>query len=55
MEYYYNADPEIQRSVEKIEYYKTIISTLTDIVDNLKWRHQTIGNMIRWRQFEAGG
>ena len=54
MEYYYNADPEIQRSVEKIEYYKTIISTLTDIVDNLKWRHQTIGNIIKWRQFEAG-
>jgi len=55
MEYYYNADPEIQRSTEKVEYLKTIISTLTEIVDNLKWRHQTIGNMIRWRQFEAGG
>lgn len=55
MEYYYNADPEIQRSTEKVEYLKTIISTLTEIVDNLKWRHKTIGNMIRWRQFEAGG
>ena len=55
LEYYYNADPEIQRSTEKVEYLKTIISTLTEIVDNLKWRHQTIGNMIRWRQFEAGG
>ena len=55
MEYYYNADPEVQRSTEKVEYLKTIISTLTEIVDNLKWRHQTIGNMIRWRQFEAGG
>lgn len=55
MDYYYNADPEIQRSTEKVEYLKTIISTLTEVVDNLKWRHQTIGNMIRWRQFEAGG
>jgi len=55
MDYYYNADPEIQRSTEKVEYLKTIISTLTEIVDTLKWRHQTIGNMIRWRQFEAGG
>lgn len=55
MDYYYDSDPELQKSEEKIEYYKTIISTLTEIVDSLKWRHQTIGNIIRWRQFEAGG
>ena len=54
MDYYYDADPEIQRSEEIIQYYKTLIDTLTDIIDNLKWRHQTIGNMIKWRQFEAG-
>lgn len=55
MDYYYNSDPEIQKSEEKIEYNKVLISTLTDIVDTLKWRHQTIRNMISWRQFEAGG
>ena len=55
MDYYYNSDPEIQKSEEKIEYNKVLISTLTDIVDTLKWRHQTIKNMIQWRQFEAGG
>jgi hypothetical protein len=54
MEHYYNSDPEIQRSEEKVEYWKTIISTLQEIVDNVKWRHQTIGNIIRWKQFEAG-
>jgi len=54
MEYYYDADPEIQKSEEKIQYYKITIETLTDIVDNIKWRHQTIGNMIKWRQFESG-
>ena len=54
MDYYYNSDPEIQKSEEKIEYNKVLISTLTDIVDTLKWRHQTIKNMIQWRQFEAG-
>lgn len=54
MDYYYDADPEIQRSEEVIQYYKTLIDTLTDIIDNLKWRHQTIGNMIKWRQFESG-
>lgn len=55
MDYYYDSDPDIQRSEEKIQYYKTIIETLTEIVDSLKWRHQTIGNIIRWKQFEAGG
>jgi len=55
MEYYYDSDPDIQRSEEKIQYYKTVVETLTEIVDALKWRHQTIGNIIRWKQFEAGG
>ena len=54
MEYYYDADPEIQRSEEKIQYYKTVIDTLTEIVNNLNWRHQTISNIIKWKQFESG-
>lgn len=55
MNYYYDSDKEIQESELKVQYYKTCIDTLTDIVDSLKWRHQTIGNMIRWRVFESGG
>jgi len=54
MEYYYDSDPEIQKSEELIEYWKTVKDTLTDIIDNIKWRHQTIRNMITWRQFESG-
>jgi|TARA_B110000977_G_scaffold39468_1_gene52968 hypothetical protein len=53
-EYYYDSDKEIQDSEMKIQYLKNIIDTLTEIVNNLNWRHQTIGNMIRWRSFEAG-
>tara|TARA_B100000963_G_scaffold83526_1_gene71191 strand:+ start:454 stop:897 length:444 start_codon:yes stop_codon:yes gene_type:complete len=55
MDYYYDADPEIQHSVEKIEYLKTIIDTLNEIMNNINWRHQTISNMIKWRIFESGG
>lgn len=55
MDYYYDSDPDIQRSEEVIQYYKTLIDTLSEIIDNLKWRHQTISNIIRWKQFEAGG
>jgi c-di-GMP-related signal transduction protein len=54
MDHYYDSDPEIQKSEELIEYWKTTRDTLTDIIDNIKWRHQTIRNMISWRQFESG-
>ena len=54
MNYYYNSDPEIQASEEKILYFKTLIETIKEIVDSLKWRHQTISNIIKWRSFEAG-
>jgi len=54
MEHYIEADPELVASEAKIEMLKTSIDTLKEIVTNLNWRHQTIGNMIRWRQFEAG-
>lgn len=54
MDYYYDSDPEIQKSEEKIQYWKTVVETLIDIVDSLKWRHQTIGNIIKWKQFESG-
>lgn len=54
MERYYNSDKDIQRTEEKIVYLKTIIETLTEIIDNLKWRHQTIKNIIEYRKFESG-
>ena len=54
MDYYYDSDPEIQASVATVEYYKVMTETLKEIVDSLKWRHQTIGNIIKWRAFEAG-
>ena len=54
MDYYYDSDPEIQKSEEKIQYYKTVIDTLEQIISTLNWRHQTIGNIIKWKQFESG-
>ena len=55
MDYYYDADTDIQKSEAKIVYYKTMLDTLDEIINNLKWRHSTIKNMIDWRRFEAGG
>lgn len=54
MDYFYESDPQIQTIQSQIEYWKTVIDTLSDIVSNITWRHQTIGNMIKWRQFTSG-
>ena len=55
MDYWYNSDPDIIALNDKVHYYKTCLDTLKDIIDNCKWRHQTIKNMIEWRRFEQGG
>jgi len=55
MDYYYNSDPHIQNSKNRIDYIKTTIDTLEEIINTLRWRHSTIKNMIDWRRFESGG
>ena len=55
MDYFYESDPQIQTVQSQIEYWKTMIDTLSEIVSNITWRHQTISNMIKWRQFTSGG
>ena len=54
LNYYYESDTELQASEAKITYYKVMIESLKEIVDNLKWRHSTIKNIIEVRKFEAG-
>ena len=54
MNYYYESDKELQASEAKITYYRTMIETLKEIVDTLRWRHSTIKNIIDIRRFEAG-
>lgn len=54
MDYFYESDDQIQTLQSQIEYWKTVVDTLSDIVSNITWRHQTIGNMIKWRQFTSG-
>ena len=54
LEYYFNADPELQKSEEKIIYIKTLVETLEEIMGTLRWRHTHIKNMIDWRKFTSG-
>ena len=54
MDYYYDADQHIQEAQAKIELYKTQVETFKEILENIKWRHQTIKSMIEWRKFTSG-
>jgi hypothetical protein len=55
MDYYYDADPDIQELVAKIEYQETVVETLEEIMTNIRWRHSTIKNIIDWHKFTSGG
>jgi len=54
MNYYYDSDPDIQASEDKIIYYTNLVDTLKEIIGNVTWRHQTIKNSIDWKKFESG-
>ena len=54
MNYYYDSDTDIQKAQAALEYDKVLIETLEEIMNTIRWRHQNIGNIIKWRSFEAG-
>lgn len=54
MDYYYKSDSDLARLQAQIDYQKTLIDTLIDIMDNIKWRHQNIRNIIDWKRFVSG-
>jgi hypothetical protein len=54
MDYYYDSDPTIQEHQAKMQYLEELCSTLKEILENVKWRHQNIKNMIEWRKFTSG-
>lgn len=54
MNYYYDADTDIQNMQLKIDYNKELVDTLKEIIDAIRWRHQHIRNMIDWKRFTSG-
>ena len=54
MDKLYDADEVIQTHQKKMAYQQEVVDTLKEILDNVKWRHQTIKNMIEWRKFTSG-
>jgi len=54
MEKFYSTDSELLELELQLEYDKTYVETCKEILDNIKWRSQTIKNIIAWRQFQSG-
>ena len=54
MDKYYDADPVIQEHQSKIIYTEELVAALKEILESIKWRHQTVKNMIEWRKFTSG-
>jgi len=54
MDKFDDSDPVIQEAQSKIEYLEELDKTLKEILENIKWRHQNIKNMIEWRKFTSG-
>jgi len=54
MELFYSTDTDTMKLQGQIEYQCTIVEALKDIMDNIKWRHTTIKNIIDHRRFVSG-
>jgi len=51
---WFDSDRDLQEMEKKISYLKICVEALKEITDTIKWRHQTIKNIIEWKKFEAG-
>jgi hypothetical protein len=54
LEMFYDTDEDIRKIKSQMEYQKTIIEALDEILSTIRWRHQAIRNMIDWKKFTAG-
>ena len=52
--YFFESDEDLQKSEERIIYFKTLEETLREIVDNIKWKHQSIKNVLEFQKFTSG-
>lgn len=54
MDHYYNTDSDLMKANAKVEYLKEVISVLEEILQTVKWRHQSIRNILEWKRFTSG-
>jgi hypothetical protein len=54
MEMYYSTDEDIVLIKAQIDYQKTIIETLEEIMGAIRWRGQHIKNVLEFKKFTSG-
>ena len=54
MELYYNADKDTIKIKDRIQYSRVLIDTLEEIMNNIRWRHSHIKNILDFRKFTSG-
>lgn len=54
LSFYTDSDKDIVMIKQKIEYQKTISNLLEEIMNNLRWRHTHVKNIIDWKKFVSG-
>lgn len=54
MDMYYSTDEDMVRIKAQIDYQKTIIDTLEEIMGNIRWRSSHIKNILDFKKFTSG-
>ena len=54
MDMYYCTDEDMVRIRAQIDYQKTIIDTLEEIMGNIRWRHTHVKNILDFKKFTSG-
>lgn len=54
LEFYYESDEDLIKIKSKIEYQKAISNALEEIMNNLRWRHTNVKNILDWKKFVSG-
>lgn len=54
MEMYYNTDSDIVETKMQLEYIGSYVDTCKEILDTIRWRHQSIKNILDFKKFQAG-
>ena len=54
IEKHINTDPDVIKLLERIEYMDVLLEGVTHILDQIKWRNQSIKSAIDWTRFTSG-
>ena len=54
MDMYYSTDEDLVKIKAQVDYQKTIIETLEEIMSNIRWRHTHIKNILDFKKFTSG-